>query len=296
MNADKRKFTTLISRLFGFSCLVFALFPFKAVSQQAFPGFVETLRSGDIEAKREALFQIRNLRSGQASRLAIPALADSNEIVRATAASSIIFLSADEAASLLLPLLNDKAEFVRREAAYALGDTGSQNAAGALLRTLQKDKILEVRNAAIVSLGKVGDVDAVPALTAVLGKKPKEDDEFMRRSAARSIGQIAQIIQSGKIKVITPLNFLPGKFKEIETPKYANLVMQFPVFGPAVAQLVRTLANSSESGDTRREAAFSLGAIGDASAISVLTANLTGSDPYLAEIVREALLKFGKPK
>ncbi|MBC7900142.1 MAG: HEAT repeat domain-containing protein [Saprospiraceae bacterium] len=254
------------------------------------------LRTGNVEAKREALFQIRNLRCGKASLLAIPALTDKSEIVRATAASSVIFLPADEAVGLLLPLLNDKAEFVRREAAYALGKAGSNTATGTLLLILQKDKILEVRNASAAALGEIGDVGAVPALTAILNNRPADGDEFLRRSAARSIGQIAQMIQSGKSKVLTPQNFLPDKFREIETRKYPDLTGQFPAFGPATAELIRVLQSSSEAADTRREAAFALGAIGDPSAISALASNLSGTDPYLSEIAREALLKFGKTK
>lgn len=254
------------------------------------------IASSEIEKRRDALFEIRNLRSEQASRLAIPALTDTSEIVRATAASSVTYLPANEAADLLLPLLNDKAEFVRREAAHALGKIGSSKATGPLLRILQKDKALEVRNASVVALGEIGDMSAVEALAAILNKKPKEDDEFLRRSAARAIGEIAQIIQSGKVKVLTPQNFLPDKFKELEPPKYPNLTGQFPVFRLVVTVLTKVLKNRSESGDTRREAAFSLGSIGDVSAVSVLRSNLDGPDPYLSEISKEALLKFKKPE
>ena len=303
MHADKRRFKTLISRflfswlpLFCTLCAIFVVSALNTFPQNSFTEHSEVILKGNIEQKRDALFEIKNLRSEQASRLAIPALTDSNEIVRATAASSVIYLPANEAAELLLPLLNDKAEFVRREAAYALGKIGSQKATSSLLRTLQKDKVLEVRNASVVALGEIGDVKAIESLTAVLNKKPKNDDEFLRRSAARSIGQIAQIIQSGKTKALTPQNFLPDKFKEMESPKYPNLTERFPVFRLVVTVLTNVLKNRSESGDTRREAVFSLGSIGDESAVSVLNSNLNGADPYLSEIVKEALLKFKKPE
>src|SRR5437868_3852812 len=55
---------------------------------QNFESLVNRIHSGDVEQKREALFQIRNLRSEEASRIAVPALKDRNEMVRATAASS----------------------------------------------------------------------------------------------------------------------------------------------------------------------------------------------------------------
>src|SRR2546423_12105233 len=80
------------------------------------------IRSGNVEQKREALFQIRNLRTQEASRTAIPALKDRNEMVRATAATSVVFLPKLDATAVLFPLLADKAPFVRREAAYAMGE------------------------------------------------------------------------------------------------------------------------------------------------------------------------------
>ena len=83
------------------------------------------IRSGivstNIELRRDALFQIINLKTEEASRLALPALSDPNEIVRATAASAIIHIPKPEALRALIPLLSDKSEFVRRESAHALG-------------------------------------------------------------------------------------------------------------------------------------------------------------------------------
>jgi HEAT repeat protein len=248
--------------------------------------------SGDIEQRRSALFEIRNFRTEQASRLAIPALKDTNEIVRATAAASVIFLSKAEAVTVLTPLLDDKAEFVRREAAYALGNVESRTAAAPLLRRLQKEKLFEVRNAAVIALGQSGDLAAIDALVKILEKSPKEDEEFLRRSAARSIGQIAQIIRAGKSAVLTPQNFLPDKFKDTS----ADTAAPPAIFPPAIAVLTRVLQNKNESADTLREAAYSLGAIGDTSSVSVLRSNLNGPDPYLAEICKEALLKIENPK
>jgi HEAT repeat protein len=244
------------------------------------------IASDSIEAKRTALFEIRNYSSADASRLALPALTDKDEIVRSTAASSVIFLPKAEAARALLPLLGDRAEFVRREAAHALGEVGDASATSSLATLMQRDKVLEVRTAAAVSLGRIGDSSAVNALVGVLQKKPTEDDEFLRRSAARSIGQIAQMQTSGATAVLTPQNFLPDKFKDLNTgAAQTNL-------SAATSVLIRVLTNSSESDDTRREAAFALGAIGDPVAKPTLQRFVTSPDPYLAEICREALLKI----
>jgi HEAT repeat protein len=253
------------------------------------------IQSGNDEEKRDALFRIRNLESAEASLLAVPALQDKSEIVRVTAAFSVIFLPKDEALNVLLPLLKDKKELVRRETAYALGKVGNPNAINPLLQVFQKDKIADVKNACVVALGEIGDAAAIDALTRILQNKPKREnpaDEFLRRSAARSIGQIAQIIQTNKTEVLTPENLLPDEFNRIEKPKYPKLVETFPTFRAAIGILIQTLQNPREFGDMKREAAFALGAIGDESAKNVLEANSGGEDYYLAQISKEALRKI----
>lgn len=250
------------------------------------------VRNGNVEQKREALFQIRNLETEEASRAAISALRDKNEIVRATAAFSIIFLPKTEAAQALLPNLQDKSEFVRRETAYALGKVGDSSAANSLLQILNKDKILEVRNAAAIALGEIGDVSAVGDFVKILQKKPIETNEFLRRVSARSIGQIAQIVQTDETRLLTPENFLPEKYKDLKQPKHLYLEKDFPVFTRAATVLKNVLQNENEADDTRREAAFALGAIGDESSISILQNKLSDKDLYLAEIAEESLRKI----
>lgn len=253
------------------------------------------IKSGSDEQKRDALYQIRNYKSARASLVAVPALADKSEIVRATAAFSVVFLAPDEAANNLIPLLADKKELVRREAAYALGKVGNPAAINPLIRTFQTDKIAEVKNAAIIALGEIGDSSAIDFLTRVLQMRPKKEtpaDDFLRRSAARSVGQIAQIIQINKRETLTPESFLPEKYDVSETPKYPKIVEHFPVFQTAINVLIQTLQNRRESGDTRREAAFALGAIGDETAKIILQTNLDAADYYLARISQESLRKI----
>lgn len=269
---------------------VFCLFAGNSYAQNL-DFLAEQIKRGNTEQKREALRLIRNLDSETASRLAVPALRDSSEIVRATAASSVIFLPDDEAFTALSPLLNDKKELVRREAAYALGAVRNSNSVAALLQVYRKDKIADVRNAAIVALGEIGDASAIETLTQILRGKPRKNDQaddFLRRAAARSIGQIAQFIQTGTTKVVTPQTFSTGQ----SAPKFPRLAERFPIFQPAVTVLINVLQNADESGDAEREASFALGEIGDASAIPALRANLNNPDYYLAEISRQALRKI----
>lgn len=279
----------------SFSCALFLFFSITIFAQTDLGTLRRQIETGNTEAKRNALFQLRNLRTAEASRVAIPALSDSDEIVRATAAGSVIFLPKIEASQALLPLLADKSEMVRREAAYALGEAGDGSASAPLIQLLQKDKIAEVKGAAAMALGKIGDASALDALVKILQTNPNEDNEFLRRSAARSIGQIAQYIQTGRTENLTPQNFLSEKYKQIHKPKYEDLAAQFPAFKTATNVLLKTLQNAKEADDTRREAAFALGAIGDRSALATLQANLASSDPYLAEICKEALAKFTPP-
>ena len=85
-----------------------------------------------------------------------------------------------------------------------------------------------MRTAAAAALGRVGDPAAVPALVELLKKAPSEDSELLRRAAARSIGQIAQIMRSGKVRVVTPQNFLPEKFKDVGPKPSADLANILP--------------------------------------------------------------------
>ena len=274
-----------------FLCLIFISFAGNGLAQ-SFESFSETIRRGTVEQKRDALFQIRNLENAEASRIAVPALNDKSEIVRATAAFSVVFLPNDEALTVLLPLLNDKKELVRREASYALGKVGSQGAINSLLRILQSDKVLDVRAASVIALGEISDASVVPELVKILQRKPKTEEEFLRRSAARSIGQIAQTIQIGSGKVNTPENFLPDELNLIAKPKYPNLIEVFPAFQTANQILIEILQNPSEADDVKRETAFALGAIGDKTAIPILRTNLDAEDYYLARISAEALRKI----
>jgi HEAT repeat protein len=249
----------------------------------------QQIENGSVEIKRSALSEIRNLESPSASRAAVPALGDKDPIVRATAASSVVYLPKNEAATALIPLLSDRDEFVRREAAYALGRVRDASAVTTLLRLAGSDKISEVRSAAAIALGGIGAPSAISGLVSILKTRPREEAEFLRRSIARSIGQIAQADATGETDVVTPQNFLPEKFKDIDPENAPTRRAGFEV---AVDVLIGVLRNSAESDDTRREAAFALGAIGDPKALSLLQSSVSSPDPYLAEIAREALLKL----
>lgn len=280
-----------------FSAAVVILFSFAALAQGLTTPFEpdrlkQIISSGNSEQKRDALFEIRNRRSADASALAVPALKGADAIVRATAASSVVFLPESEAAALLLSLLYDREPFVRKEAAYALGTVGSWTATERLAELLRRDKDREVRTTAAIALGMIGDIDSLGPLSEVLKKKPKDEDEMLRRAAARSLGQIAELIRTGRTRVTTPQSFLPEKFKETGDPLALKTNRISADGRPAVELLIKVLTDTRESDDTRREAAFALGAFGRPEAVPALERSIAAADPYLAETAREALLKI----
>jgi HEAT repeat protein len=255
-----------------------------------------TIASGTVEEKRTALFEIRNLRSAEASRAAFPALGDTDAAVRATAAFSVVYAPRDEAFAALLPNLSDRSDLVRRETAYALGIIRDPRAVDPLFELYGRDKYLEVRNACLVAVGEIGDVSAVTRLARILERKPASKASFERRSAARSIGRIARIIQADADGAVTPESFLPEKYKTLPARSPENLSESHPPFRYALPLLVRMLSDRRESADARREAAFAIGAIADPETVGVLRSAAAGPDPYLAEICREALLRMGAEK
>jgi HEAT repeat protein len=218
----------------------------------------QRLSSSEVEERRDALIRLGNMKRPDASHVAAGSLNDVEVQVRVAAAHAVVSLPPAEAAALILPMLQDKVEFVRREAAYALGETRSRTVVARLSELLSGDKEAAVRGAAAVALGQIGDDTAVNALSqALAGKKKKKAapaDEFLMRSAVRSLGQIRS--RAG----------LPA--------------------------LMTALGDEQNPLDVRREAATALGMIGDPAAAPALRAALDSNDPYLAEAAREALRKL----
>lgn len=225
------------------------------------------LNSSETDERRDAVMRLGWMKRPESSRVAATALRDSAAIVRATASRAVLSLAPDEAAALLLPLLQDRDEFVRQETAYALGETHSRAAATSLITILEKEKKDGVRGAATVALGQIGDEAAVITLVQLLGRRvpasglinrvrrsKRDENEFVRRAAARSLGQIRS--------------------------------------RAAVPALSAIVTDERAPDDIRREAASSLGLIGDPAAVPALRAVLTARDPYLSQVASEALLKI----
>lgn len=220
----------------------------------------QRLSSGDQEERRDAIMELGSMRLAAASRAALAGLQDPSPVIRATAAKAILSLGPEESVAALLPLLNEKDEFVRRETAYALGLTRSRSATAALSERLLNDKEDGVRGAAAVALGQIADEAAVVALVGTLApelsapsksKRKREPNVFVLRAAATSLGQIRSRV--------------------------------------GTAALISALNNENFPDDVRREAARSLGSIGDPAAVEALRTASTAADPYLSAIASESL-------
>jgi len=236
-------------------CAFLWLICVPALGQDAIQQQQQRLNSSDIEERRDAVMRLGAMRREAASRAVLPALQDAAPIVRATAAKAILSLGSDASAGYLLPLLNDKDEFVRRETAYALGHTKSRTATAALSERLLIDKEAGVRAAAAVALGEIADEAAVVPLVQTLSST-KKANPFVLRAAAVALGKIKS--RAG------------------------------------TAALIATLSNETLPSDVRREAARSLGLIGDPSAAPALKAASISEDPFLADIAFEALKKLNR--
>src|SRR6476646_2814487 len=223
----------------------------------------QRLSSSDAEERRDALMRLGAMHRAAASRVALPLLSDPSPIVRATATKAILSLEPDESAAALLPLLNDKDEFVRRETAYSLCMTRSRTATTSLTDHLLNDKEAGVRGAAAVALGRISDENAVISLATTLApqlsapaksKRKPEANDFVLRAAAVALGQI-------KNRAGTPA-------------------------------LISALNNEKFPQDVRREAARSLGLIGDPAAIPALQTASLSEDPFLAQLAFDSLKKL----
>ncbi|MFN3418472.1 MAG: HEAT repeat domain-containing protein [Pyrinomonadaceae bacterium] len=261
-----------------------------AITAQTAGSLSASIDSPDPEARRTAIYRLRLDCQPASIRPAIILADDRLPVVRASAAPLFACLPPSEAEPVLARLLSDKVPFVRKEAAYAFGLAAEPFGSETLIAAFNRESDMEVKSAIIVSLGITGKPDSFSLLVNVLQNPPTDDNRFLRRSAARSIGQIAQRLATGNFDRTTPESFLPDKYLNLK-PVRAGI--RFPVLNNAVPVLERIAMAENEDDDTRREAIFALGIIGSDQSVAAIKRAYSSSDPFLSQIARESLFRSG---
>lgn len=250
-----------------------------------------SITSADPEERRSAIYLLRLDCRPESARSAVVLANDPLPVVRASVAPLLACLPPAEAESHLVKLLADESPFVRKEAAYAFSDLTEPVGSAFLISAFARESDAEVRAAIITSIGAVGSSDALNLLIRILENRSKKETEFLRAAAARSIGQIAQRLSTGRFDRAQPQSFLPEKFKNL---KPTNALEAFPVFANAVPPLEAAALDRSEDFEIRRAAVFSLGAIGSNRSLAVVRSAAASSDPFLSQIAHEALVRLGE--
>ena len=157
-----------------------------------------------------------------------------------------------------------------------------------LTTVIEKDKKAIVKAAAVIALGQIGSSAGLRPLLRVLRQKRKNSRAFLRRAAAKSIGQIIETNESGRS---TPRDFLPEEYKTSQAPKSIDVALKESVY----ETLNGVFRDIKENNDTRREAAFALGTLRLEKVRFALRGCTSDEDPFLAEICKEALLRVSTP-
>lgn len=274
---------------------------------EAVPALQETLRTGSSAAKSAAVEALGNM--GPSAAMAVPQLLElaksDSPALLSSVADALGNIAADPQQSLpvLVKLCQHDSVVVRIEALKALGEFG-RSAAGALgqIQTSLTDSDVMVRLAACDALAAMGPEakSAIAALSAAL-RDPEGAVTLRACEALGSIGPAA----------------LPELQKLLEDPHYGALALQTlelmgPMARPASGAILKHLeradglpqrnlclalaavgADSKSAGpvlrkilndpmsDARAAAAFTLGRLGDRSAIKDLTNVIEDENPLV---------------
>lgn len=172
--------------------------------------------------------------------------------------------------------LRAHSEGVREQAARELGQTKDPRAVSPLMNALQ-DKSLIVRRSAALALGQIGDAKAVEPLLQAL----QDEKISVRKAALIALGGV------GDVRTIRPLvDAMHDLDPEVRQSASKSLIQ---LGAPAVDKLIPLLRDSEEF--VRKEAAATLGKIGDARAVQHLLKVMTEdeADRPLAAKALEAL-------
>jgi HEAT repeat protein len=271
-----------------------------AIGEAAVDALIAAFEEESVQVRcgaAEALGEIGDAR-------AIPALCmvlnDESKVVRDTIADALVRFGA-AAYAPLLKVLQGKNGNGRAAAAVALGKLGNPDAVDALLEALQ-DQNVQTRATVAKALGALGDRKAVEALVIALKDKKKE----AREAAAAALVQIGAPAPSSLVSLLrdeeestrrTAANILrETKFETKDDDARAWYLCSqgewdkcLELGAQAVEPLLLALQDSEAA--IRKEAARTLGRIGDARSVEPLVAALKDTS---VDVRQEACLALGE--
>jgi HEAT repeat protein len=156
-------------------------------SESIATAFVTRLGSTDAPTREAAAFGLGLAQPASAVSPLIQALRDAAAGVRANSAWALGRIEDGRALAPLVGLFRDESEKVRLAAVVATGRMDSASAVAALMRVVQQDPAPSVRRSAAWALGQLESREAADVLGGVLGR---DSDAKVREMAAWALGHM----------------------------------------------------------------------------------------------------------
>ncbi|HJP93047.1 MAG TPA: HEAT repeat domain-containing protein [Pyrinomonadaceae bacterium] len=211
-------------------------------------------------------------------------MSSSDEEERRDAVMRLGAMHVPAASRAALAGLKDPSPIVRATAAKAILSMGEEESVAALLPLLN-DKDEFVRREVAYALGLTHSRKATAALSERLLNDKKDG---VRAAAAVALGEVAD--EAAVVDLVGVLSKEKNPFVLRAVAAALGKIKS----RAGTAALVAVLNNEKLDNDVRREAARSLGLIGDPSAEPALRAATTAADPYLSRIAFESLKKISR--
>jgi HEAT repeat protein len=227
------------------------------------------------QLRKKAAEALGKIGDAAAVDLLIIALKDDDWRVAKASSVALGKIGDKRAVSPLIEALEDKDSNVREGSAEALGKIGNKRSVDPLIAALEDD-IKYVRGKAAESLGNIGDRSAAEYLNKAL----QDRDSDVRKKAAGALLKMGWKPPDIESRVI----YL------ISNEKWDDLITTGKL---AVEPLIDALEDEDEA--TRRNAAATLGKIGDPDAVTPLIEKLNDDDSSVRTEASRALQKIGAP-
>ncbi len=247
----------------------------------------------------------------------IVAAQDQNVEIRRCAAAALGKTHNKKAVESLITMLDDDDWRTQRNAVIGLGEIGEIGEIAAKkavphLTTLLipadgiAPAIWTVRGNAAIALGRIGDLEAIPLLVQSL----KDEDSFIRASAAEALGRLKQdtdevdeivvpligllndtdsSVQEAAVSALIRIgsSCIPCLLKSLNSLQLPNKEHAFTILGKlhAAEAVDMLIDNLSKDKKIAGKAAWAIGEIGDKKAIEPLIERLKDSNQVLPEVI-----------